>query len=121
MNSAKLLRLPVVFATVVIMFTLLDRPRTAASAVVPDADGFAVFTAKCASCHGKNGEGLPNWREKGQPDFTNFEWQRSHSDSHLIASIKYGKGKYMPAFKEKLSDEEIEAVVKRIRAFSKKR
>lgn len=86
----------------------------------PAADGNAVYAAKCASCHGKDGRGLPNWRAKGQPDFTSAAWQKSKTDAQLIAATKEGKGKLMPAFKAKLSDAEISAVVARVRAFAKK-
>jgi mono/diheme cytochrome c family protein len=86
----------------------------------PAADGAAVYDGKCALCHGKDGAGLPNWRSLGQPDFTKAEWQKSHTDEQIADSIKNGKGKFMPSFKGKLSEEETGAVVQRIRAFSKK-
>ena len=86
----------------------------------PVADGNAVFAAKCSVCHGKDGRGLPNWRAKGQPDFTDANWQKSKSDAALSASTKNGKGKYMPPFGGKLSDDEITAVVARVRAFGKR-
>lgn len=88
--------------------------------VVPAADGNAVYAANCAKCHGKDGKGFPNWRAKGQPDFTDANWQKSRTDAQLINVTKGGKGKLMPAFKPKLSDEDIAAVVARIRAFGKK-
>jgi len=86
----------------------------------PSADGASVYNNKCAICHGKDGVGLPNWRDKGQPDFTKLEWQKAHTDEQIAASIKDGKGKFMPSFKAKLSEEETGAVVQRIRAFAKK-
>jgi mono/diheme cytochrome c family protein len=86
----------------------------------PVADGNAVFAAKCAVCHGKDGRGTPNWRAKGQPDFTDANWQKSKTDAVLFASTKNGKGKFMPKFDGKLSDEEITAVVARVRAFGKR-
>jgi mono/diheme cytochrome c family protein len=85
------------------------------------ADGVAIFDSKCALCHGKDGVGLPNWRSLGQPDFTKTEWQSAHTDAQIADSIKNGKGKFMPAFKGKLSDEETGTVVQRIRAFGKKK
>jgi len=85
------------------------------------ADGAALYDGKCALCHGKDGVGLPNWRSLGQPDFTKPEWQNAHTDEQIADSIKNGKGKFMPSFKGKLSDEETGAVVQRIRAFGKKK
>lgn len=83
------------------------------------ADGSALYAAKCATCHGKDGKGTPNWRAKGQPDFTDKNWQKAHTDAQITDATKNGKGKFMPAFKAKMSDEEIAAVTARIRAFGK--
>jgi cbb3-type cytochrome c oxidase subunit III len=91
-------------------------PPSSASLV---ADGNALYAAKCATCHGKDGRGTPNWRSKGQPDFTDKNWQKAHTDAQITDATKNGKGKFMPAFKSKMSDEEIAAVVARIRAFGK--
>ncbi len=85
------------------------------------ADGAALFDSRCALCHGKDGVGLPNWKSKGQPDFTQPEWQKAHTDEQIADSIKNGKGKFMPAFKGRLSEEETGAVVQRIRVFGKKK
>jgi mono/diheme cytochrome c family protein len=86
----------------------------------PVTDGAALYDSKCALCHGKDGAGLPNWRSLGQPDFAKAEWQKSHTDEQIADSIKNGKGKFMPGFKSKLSEQEIGTVVQRIRAFGKK-
>ena len=83
------------------------------------ADGAAIYSGKCALCHGKDGAGLPNWRSKGQPDFTKSEWQTSHTDQEITEAVRDGKGQFMPAFKKRLSEEEISAVVQRVRALGK--
>jgi cbb3-type cytochrome c oxidase subunit III len=93
-------------------------PNRASSAPLV-ADGNAVYAAKCATCHGKDGKGTPAWRKKGQPDFTDKAWQKAHTDAQITDATKNGKGKLMPAFKSKMSDEEIAAVVARVRAFGK--
>ncbi len=100
------------------MFAILTPTRAALS---PAAllDGASDFGAKCAFCHGKDGRGLPKWKEKGQPDFSNAKWQQSRTDTQIAGAIRSGKGKFMPAWKGKLSDEQITALVGRIRAFAK--
>jgi cbb3-type cytochrome c oxidase subunit III len=87
---------------------------------VSAADGTALFTNKCALCHEKNGAGKANWRAKGQPDLRDPNWQKGHTDAQIADSIRNGKEKFMPAFKGKLSDQEITAVVAYIRTLKKK-
>ena len=129
MNSRNEYRLIALLAAIAIsMFSLLNDAVTAKRsevssgvAVNPAADGVALYDSKCSICHGKDGAGLPNWRSKGQPDFTKAEWQKSQTDEQIANSIKNGKGKFMPSFKAKLTDEETGAVVQRIRAFGKRK
>ena len=110
----------VIFALIISSCVLAAGEPANLTPATPAGDGSAVYAAKCALCHGKDGRGLPNWRAKGQPDFTVTSWQKSKTDAQLAGATKDGKGKYMPAFKGKLSDEEITAVVARVRAFGKK-
>jgi cytochrome c6 len=83
-------------------------------------DGLELFHQKCALCHGKDGKGQAQWKAKGQPDFTDSHFQSSTTDQQISDSIHNGKGKYMPAFKSKLSNEQITALVAQVRAFGKK-
>lgn len=108
-------------AVAISLFAPLNEMVTPIAAGNPVADGAALYGSKCALCHGKDGAGLPNWRSKGQPDLTKREWQQSHTDEQIAGAIKNGKGKFMPAYKSKLSEEEIVAVVQRIRSFGKKK
>ena len=109
------------FATLINMATARDNESPSRAVGNPAVDGAILYDSKCALCHGKDGAGLPNWRPMGQPDFTKAEWQKSHTDQQIADSIKNGKGKFMPGFKTKLSEEETGAVVQRIRAFVKKK
>ena len=83
-------------------------------------DGAALFQRNCAVCHGKDGKGLPNWKAKGQPDFTDAKWQKAHTDAQISSVIQNGKGRNMPAFKSRLSDGDVSAIIAQVRAFGKK-
>lgn len=92
--------------------------------------GRTVYKAECASCHGANLEGQPNWRSRlpdgrlpAPPhDETGHTWH--HADALLFDITKYGGAKNappgfvsgMPAFSEKLSDREIWAALSYIKS-----
>ena len=79
----------------------------------------------CMACHGKDGKGATKaGRMAGVKDFTDEAYQKSFSDEKAHASIKDGikddKGKEkMKAFAEKLTDDEINALVAYVRALKK--
>jgi mono/diheme cytochrome c family protein len=67
-------------------------------------------------CHGAEGKGFAAIKT---PDFTDAKWQASITDEKMIDIIKNGKkGTAMPAFSDKLKDDEIMAVVAYIRSLS---
>lgn len=82
--------------------------------------GQQVFKASCAECHGANAEGAQNWRKRDAdghypaPPLNGSGHAWHHSLEVLRALIENGslkgKGK-MPAWKGKLSDQEIEATM----------
>jgi mono/diheme cytochrome c family protein len=94
------------------------------------AQGHALYGVHCASCHGKNLEGQPNWktplpsgRLPAPPhDKTGHTWH--HTDDALIGITKLGLKPFagdnyesdMPAFGAILSDEEIEAILAYIKS-----
>lgn len=108
-------------ALAIFLVALLNHSTSASSRVVfAAADGAAVFAGKCALCHEKDGSGKANWKAKGQPDLRDANWQKQHSDAQIADVIRNGKEKFMPAFKGKLSDEDVAAVVAYIRTLKKK-
>lgn len=83
---------------------------------VPGVNAVALFEEqKCALCHNVDGKG----KAKGTPDFTSAEWQKKHSNDDVIEQIKNGEPPKMPAYKGKLSDVEIKALVGHIRSLAK--
>ena len=92
--------------------------------------GERAYVAQCASCHGRNLEGQPNWRQRlpdgtlpAPPhDETGHTWH--HSDKVLFDITKYGGQQgmrtgfksAMPGFADKLSDREINAVLAYIKS-----
>ena len=82
------------------------------------AEGDAVFKARCTGCHGSDGKGRS---AIGTPDFTSAKTQSGLSDADMIDTITNGrKGTIMPAWKGKLSDEEIAAVAAYLRSLARK-
>ena len=77
-------------------------------------DGAAVFKAKCAMCHGADGSASTGMgKSMGLKPLGSPEVQKM-LDADLTALVTNGKGK-MPAYKGKLSDDEISAVVKYVK------
>ena len=89
------------------------------------ADGVVLYAKHCASCHGVDLSGQPNWRTAlpggGYPapphDGTGHTWR--HGDQQLLDATKYGgvasagpgTKSHMPAFENALTDDEIWAVL----------
>jgi mono/diheme cytochrome c family protein len=70
--------------------------------------GAKVFIQKCSVCHGKDGKGLA---AAGTPDFTSSKIQASLTEKSVTDAIRHGKkGTLMPAWDDKLSNDEIAAV-----------
>ncbi|MEO3427621.1 cytochrome c [Pelagibius sp. CAU 1746] len=92
--------------------------------------GAQVYAANCASCHGANLEGQPNWRQRKADgrlpapphDVSGHTWH--HPDAQLFALTKQGPaalagGGYqsdMPGYAGTLSDAEIWAVLSYIKS-----
>ena len=76
--------------------------------------GADIFKAKCAMCHGADGSASTGMgKTMGLKPLSSAEVQNM-SDADLTALITNGKGK-MPAYKGKLSDADIAAVVKYVK------
>ena len=81
--------------------------------------GRGVFVANCARCHGADGMSHTSMGEMTQaPDLTDADWQARRSAARMIASVTNGRGE-MPAFKRKLSRQEIAAAVAYVRTLKR--
>lgn len=94
------------------------------------AQGKILYAAQCASCHGKNLEGQPNWQQRKPDgklpapphDISGHTWH--HPEEMLIDVTKYGVGKHagpgyktdMPIYDGVLTDDEIVAVLSYVKS-----
>ncbi|MEW6165169.1 MAG: cytochrome c [Pseudomonadota bacterium] len=89
-------------------------------------EGEAIYKAECASCHGKQREGQPDWRTRKPDgrlpapphDASGHTWH--HPYEQLFAIVKFGMvppnapagyASDMPGFGGKLTDEQIRRVL----------
>lgn len=106
-------RRPVTVGALFALFAL-----AASSATAAPRDARAVYNAKCALCHGRDGRANPALAHAKVRHFNDADWQQERSDSQLAASIADGReGTLMRPFRAELSAEEIAALVKLIRSF----
>jgi len=83
-------------------------------------DAAGLFKTKCAACHGADGSGNTavgksmKLRDLGSADV------QKQTDAELTAMIVSGKGA-MPAYKDKLTSDQIKQVVGFIRELAKKK
>ena len=79
-------------------------------------NGLALYSRRCVMCHGRDGKGFKAMKSQ---DFTDPKWQASVKDEQIADIIKNGKKEsHMPAFGDKLSDEEVQAIVTHIRTMN---
>jgi mono/diheme cytochrome c family protein len=88
-------------------------------AVVRADDSASTFKAKCAMCHGADGTGnSPTGKAMKVRDLSSPDVQ-SQTDAQLTDIVANGKNK-MPAYKGKLTDDQIKGLVAYIRGLAKK-
>ncbi len=121
-----------ILAVLIVSLVARQRPVTSADVTVPQlvAQGQTIYRARCASCHGGQLEGQPDWQQPladgSMPapphDPTGHTWH--HNDQSLFATVKYGgaatsppdRPNHMPAFDSQLSDADIWSVLAYIKS-----
>jgi cytochrome c oxidase cbb3-type subunit 3 len=71
------------------------------------AAGKARFATLCAACHGIDGQGTP---QLGAPSLRDDVWLYGGDLASVMASIRDGRGGVMPAWRERLRDDEARAI-----------
>ena len=100
---------------------LLDTPQPPPGATRPER----LYYAFCAACHGRDGRGV--WSARlflvRPGDLTDLARLDRYSDRYLFDLLKHGGAPIgrpgMPAFGSQLSDADIEALVRHIRALGR--
>jgi mono/diheme cytochrome c family protein len=94
-----------------------------AEAIPADASAADIFGKKCTFCHGADGKSqTKKGRQLKAPNFTGAKWQKHTTDDEIVEAITDGVPKRkMPSFKEKLTADQIKAMVPFLRAFAAKK
>jgi mono/diheme cytochrome c family protein len=111
--------LAAVFAVMFIVQATKTQAHVNVSSPMP-GDAKGTFDAQCAKCHGKDGRAKSlHAKHVHARDMTDASWQNEVTDERLFNSITKGKGKNMPAFGKKLSEDQIDALVRYVRQFKR--
>lgn len=95
-------------------------PARAAASGLKVSKTKALFDARCARWHGRDGRGQTKLGQMLEaPDLTDDEWQKGVSAERMRESVSDGRGQ-MPAFSKKLSRSQIAALVAYVRGFNRK-
>jgi mono/diheme cytochrome c family protein len=93
-----------------------------ASPALPARSASQLYSRYCISCHGQDGKSqTKKGRFSHARNLTDAEWQDDVSDERLFNSIMNGRNVRgnMPAFSNKLNDQEAESLVGFVRRFRK--
>ncbi|MDZ7627967.1 MAG: cytochrome-c oxidase, cbb3-type subunit III [Parvularculaceae bacterium] len=85
------------------VLTLSGQPADSAAA----ARAAPLFEEQCSACHGADGRGN---QELGAPNLTDAIWLYGGARADLTRTLRYGRGGVMPAWEERLSEEQIKAL-----------
>jgi len=95
----------------------------ASTAALTAGDAAAIFEKQCQKCHGADGTGqTPMGKKLALKDFTDAKVQAGFTDAEATKALKEGvkdgdKTKMKPA--EDVTDDDIKALIAKVRAFKK--
>src|SRR3989304_2239390 len=85
-----------------------------------DIDAKKLYMTHCKTCHGEDGKPTDLGIGLEARDFTDAAWQAKATDEQIIKQINDGTPEKMMPFKEKLTPDEVKALVPVVRSFGKK-
>ncbi|MFB1479339.1 cytochrome c [Corallococcus sp. RDP092CA] len=86
-------------------------------------DAAALWDKSCKNCHGADGRAQTRMGQKESiPDMSRAAWQKAESDAELRKVIANGSAHNpkMKAYKDRLTAEQMDALVRYIRTFKAK-
>jgi cytochrome c6 len=113
-NSIRTLCYETVFAVMVLFISL----QGTVLAAPQDQTGQTLFNRNCATCHSHNGTPTAVGKSLNAPDLGSAPVQNQTNAQHQQI-ISNGRGN-MPAFKDKLSQAEIDSLVAYVHTWSKR-
>ena len=85
-----------------------------------DIDAQKLYMTHCVACHDAYGKPTDIGAALESSDLSDATWQAKTTDEQIIRQINDGTPEKMEPFKEKLSPDEINALVPVVRSFGKK-
>jgi len=76
-------------------------------AAAEESDGKAIYSSKCARCHGV--DGTPKKFAKNSHAFSDNTWQQETPLADIEQVISQGRGR-MPSYKKRLTPEQIKMI-----------
>jgi cbb3-type cytochrome c oxidase subunit III len=105
--------------SVILHVRMLQGPTTPTQGTSRFQEITKLFRANCAACHSENGSGS-NVRALLPliPDFSSQAWQMSQTEMALVNQIDYGSAPLMPAFRYKLTRDQVLGLAVYIRSLA---
>jgi len=105
--------------SVILHVRMLQGPYAPGAAATRTQEVAKLFNETCAACHGPDGTGGPVRKILPLiPNFTSLAWQMSQTEVAIVNQIDYGTAPMMPAFRYKLTPEQIVGLAVYVRSFA---
>jgi len=105
--------------SVILHMRMLQGPYAPGAAATRTQKVAKLFNETCAACHGPDGTGGPVRKILPLiPNFTSLAWQMSQTEVAIVNQIDYGTAPMMPAFRYRLTREQVVGLAVYVRSFA---